>query len=1335
MSEQRQTREQLQHDLAELQRRVIDLEAVEAARQRAEAALRESELKYRKMFEASTDAIFLETLEGQVLDCNDSACAMFGYSREEFLQLSAADLVPLELAEQLRDGLSQVLATGSVFFKTANRRKNGQIFPVEVSAQVISIEGEPRVITYVRDITEREQAAELLNHRMQELIAIYETTLEINAQRDLSKLLPGIVERAARLIGAPMGGLYLLQPGGETLKLVVSYNLPGNYIGAILRMGEGLSGRVAQTGETIVIDDYQAWEGRAQIFASSPFRRVLGVPLMIESGVIGVINVTDTEEKGPYSEQEIQLINLLANQAAIAIRNTQLLEALQSELAERKRTEKVQAALYRISEATQTAEDLSELFRLIHATIEELMPARNFYIALYDASADLLSFPYYADEYDAPPPPSRPLKGLTEYVLQTGQPLLATPEVYEELLASGQIESIGAPSVDWLGVPLKIQKNIIGMMAVQSYTHQDRYSQADQDVLAFVSTQAAMAIERKQAEEALRHSEERYRLLFENAPIGILLVTSQGLILDVNPTALDILGSPSAKATKTINILTFPPLIEAGFSPNVQKCLETGQAIFADCPYISKWGKSIHVQYYLSPILDADGRVILVQIILEDITERKRAEGEIQRHAEQLSLLYDAGITLNRTFDSREQLKSLSQIAMQALHADHSGFFRYDPPREEIYYEFGIGRGADLVYLRDLHFRLGEEHGLIGWIAQNRSPFYLSDVTVDPRWIPTDPEIRSAYWVPIEHENRLLGLLSVVSTRVDAFSPDDQRLLGLFANQVAVALDKLWLFEAERDQREFAETLSQFGTTLSSTLDAEVMLDLLLDQVSRAIPNDASDIMLIEANNVRLVRWRGYERFGSEGIAAKFVVPLSSSAIFSRILQTGEPLVIPDIDANPDWVRYPGLEWQHSNVIAPIRAREIVIGFLNVYSVTPGLWQSIHGERLRAFADQAAVALENARLYRSAVDATERSTALHWLSQEIVSASLEPERIYNAIYQAAQKLMPAEAFIIAMLDEKTEEIEMTFCIDQGERFAGRHITRQQGLSGYVIGAQKSLIIRDVEHEGEEIGLVHFGTPSSVRSILAVPMRLGERVLGMLSAQSYHLDAYSGEDASLLEILAASAAIALENARIFSQMQAANIELANAYEATIEGWSRALEMRDKETKGHSERVTRLTLRLAREVGLSEQAMIHLRRGVLLHDIGKMAVPDHILLKPSSLSEDEWQIMRQHPLYAHQMLSGIPFLEPALDIPYCHHENWGGSGYPRGLKGEEIPIGARIFAIVDVWDALTSDRPYRLAWVQKAVNSYILQQSGLRFDPQLVTLFLKLLDAGEFEEDVG
>jgi len=183
----------------------------------------------------------------------------------------------------------------------------------------------------------------------------------------------------------------------------------------------------------------------------------------------------------------------------------------------------------------------------------------------------------------------------------------------------------------------------------------------------------------------------------------------------------------------------------------------------------------------------------------------------------------------------------------------------------------------------------------------------------------------------------------------------------------------------------------------------------------------------------------------------------------------------------------------------------------------------------------------------------------------------------------------------------------------------------------------------------------------------------------------------------------------------------NIELLVAYDKTIEGWSRALDLRDKETEGHTERVTEMTIQLARAAGLDEETLKHVWRGGMLHDVGKLGIPDAILLKPDKLTEVEWEIMRMHPVYAYEWLSSIAYLQPALDIPYCHHEKWDGTGYPRGLKGEEIPLSARIFAIVDVWDALTSDRPYRKSMEAREAWEYILSQPGKHFDPQVFELF--------------
>jgi putative two-component system response regulator len=193
----------------------------------------------------------------------------------------------------------------------------------------------------------------------------------------------------------------------------------------------------------------------------------------------------------------------------------------------------------------------------------------------------------------------------------------------------------------------------------------------------------------------------------------------------------------------------------------------------------------------------------------------------------------------------------------------------------------------------------------------------------------------------------------------------------------------------------------------------------------------------------------------------------------------------------------------------------------------------------------------------------------------------------------------------------------------------------------------------------------------------------------------------------------------------AKLREANAQLLSAYEATIEGWSHAMDLRDRETEGHSQRVTQLTVKMSQALGLGSDDIMHIRRGALLHDMGKIGVPDAILHKPGTLTDDEWVLMRKHPQFAFDMLYPIEYLRPALEIPLSHHEKWDGTGYPRGLKGEEIPLAARMFSVVDVWDALTSDRPYRPAWSEEEALKYIREQSDKHFDPQAVDLFFKSL----------
>jgi HD-GYP domain-containing protein (c-di-GMP phosphodiesterase class II) len=253
------------------------------------------------------------------------------------------------------------------------------------------------------------------------------------------------------------------------------------------------------------------------------------------------------------------------------------------------------------------------------------------------------------------------------------------------------------------------------------------------------------------------------------------------------------------------------------------------------------------------------------------------------------------------------------------------------------------------------------------------------------------------------------------------------------------------------------------------------------------------------------------------------------------------------------------------------------------------------------------------------------------------------------------------------------------------------------------------------------------------SYVGVPLIVKGQIKGVF--EIFHRSPLTPNDSwmQFLQTLASQAAIAIDNSQLFDNLQRSNQELTQAYDTTLEGWARALELRDRETEGHTRRVTLRTTQLARRMGIGEDELVNVYRGVLLHDIGKMGVPDQILRKTGPLTDSEWIEMRKHPQYAFDLLFPIPYLRPALDIPYCHHEHWDGSGYPRGLKGEQIPLAARIFSAVDIWDALLSDRPYRSAWPREKVMEYLKEISGKILDPKVVDAFLKMIV--EEEEKTG
>ena len=351
-----------------------------------------------------------------------------------------------------------------------------------------------------------------------------------------------------------------------------------------------------------------------------------------------------------------------------------------------------------------------------------------------------------------------------------------------------------------------------------------------------------------------------------------------------------------------------------------------------------------------------------------------------------------------------------------------------------------------------------------------------------------------------------------------------------------------------------------------------------------------------------------------------------------------------------------------------------------------------------------------------------------------INSSLGQQQVLEAVMDAVVKLMGAERGFLMMLDQSDGKLKFEIA---------------RGMSNVNLGADEfklsMTIARRVAETGEVIITTNaqedprFANQMSVaayrlRSILCVPLKIKNKLIGVIYVDNkVHTGIFGEGDRKLISAFADQAAVAIDNARLFENLKSTNfdlevakVELEIAYESTLKGWVDALDLRDKETKGHTERVTTLTERLARDMGLQSDELVHIRHGALLHDIGKMAIPDEILLKKGKLTDEERACMQEHPSRAYKMLAPIEFLRSAIVIPHCHHEKWDGTGYPLGLKGEEIPFYARIFAVIDVWDALTSDRPYHKALPHDVVREKIKADSGKHFDPRVVDAFLEMED---------
>jgi len=447
------------------------------------------------------------------------------------------------------------------------------------------------------------------------------------------------------------------------------------------------------------------------------------------------------------------------------------------------------------------------------------------------------------------------------------------------------------------------------------------------------------------------------------------------------------------------------------------------------------------------------------------------------------------------------------------------------------------------------------------------------------------------------------------------------------------------------------------------------------------------------------------------------------TGLVGKVALTGKIVNIPETTADPRWI--PLDTSIHSALFIPVIYEKNIRGVLSLFSQQPNAFDSSDEQDLTALVNSLAIAIENQNNQNRVQKQLDRLSALHNIDVAI-NSNMDLRATLNTVLAQVMEQLSVDSSDIIIYNRYTMTYEYGAGIGYNSRPKENHEMRQR-----MFFAEKAIMERRLIHVEGDIEktlspeVAEIWRVEGLKAYWGIPLIARGEVKGVLEVMKRTPFEPDEEWYAYLETLAGQAAIAIDSSEMFEGLQRNNIDLRIAYDATIEGWSRALDLRDNETEYHTLRVVETSLELAAAMGIKNDDLIHIKRGALLHDIGKMGVPDEILHKPGPLTDEEWLIMRKHPQFAYEMLSPIGYLHRALDIPSCHHEKWDGTGYPRGLKGEQIPLAARLFAIVDVWDALRSDRPYRKAWPEEKVLEYLKEQSGKHFDPMIVEVFLNLL----------
>ncbi|HUE98218.1 MAG TPA: HD domain-containing phosphohydrolase [Anaerolineales bacterium] len=550
---------------------------------------------------------------------------------------------------------------------------------------------------------------------------------------------------------------------------------------------------------------------------------------------------------------------------------------------------------------------------------------------------------------------------------------------------------------------------------------------------------------------------------------------------------------------------------------------------------------------------------------------------------------------------------------------------------------------------------------------------------------------------------------------------------GNFARLIPAIERELKEAEVRRERRERERELEAIALVSSRLRTARTfneMLSRLLDQILALVEAEAGSIWLYDPIN-EVIELKVQRGWSDEYIGSSY---RPGEGIPGLVVQSGKAIIAGEFrhDENVSEENRALVPEGIGGACIPLHAEEHIVGVMLINVTLPRKLTMGEIRILNALAEIGGNSIHRMNLHEQTIKQLERLNALRSIDLAINSV-FDLQIILTILINEVVKQLQVDAACVLLIQPGNNRLEHV----AGQGFYTRNIEATslrigEGHAGRAVIERRIIQVPNLASADGKFTRAQLLADEGFVSYYAVPLITKGEVKGVLEIFNRSRLNPNRDWLDFLETLGGQTAIAVENSMLFQDLQRSNFELAMAYDATIEGWSRALDLRDRETEGHTQRVADMTLKLAHKMGLSEKRLVLIKRGALLHDIGKMGIPDYILHKPEELSEEEQSIMRQHPQMAYNMLEPIAYLRDALNIPYCHHEKWDGTGYPRGMAGTHIPLEARLFAIVDVWDAVTNDRPYRKSWSRKKALKYIRDESGKYFDPKLVEMFLEEME---------